>query len=89
LQVPLAEWRSDAEDNLLGALLLAGHFIIPEVSLFFSHKLFRGNRCIKINAMEFGAFDSPNLKPLATFGVNIGTSIILSYHFTLTFLRQN
>jgi len=34
-QVPLAEARNDAVDNLLGALTIAGHFIIPEVSLYF------------------------------------------------------
>eukprot|EP00158_Paraphelidium_tribonemae_P004258 Partr_v1_DN26665_c0_g1_i1_m69167 putative L-asparaginase len=70
-QVPLAEWRTDAEQNLLGALLMASHFPIPEVCLFCDNTLFRGNRCTKINALDFRAFDSPNLKPLAQTGVNI------------------
>lgn len=70
-QVPLSEWRTDAEQNLLGALLIAGHFVIPEVCVFFDNKLLRGNRAIKVNAMDFAAFESPNMKPLATFGVNI------------------
>ena len=34
-QVPLAEARNDAVDNLLGALTIVGHFIIPEVCLYF------------------------------------------------------
>ncbi|KAJ3226861.1 hypothetical protein HK099_003973 [Clydaea vesicula] len=70
-QVPLAEIRNDAVDNLLGALTIAGHFVIPEVGLFFSHRLYRGNRSSKVDAMNFHAFDSPNLKPLVTVGIDI------------------
>ena len=33
-QVPLAELRTDAIENLLGSLTIAGHFVIPEVKLF-------------------------------------------------------
>ncbi|KAJ1917161.1 hypothetical protein H4219_003351 [Mycoemilia scoparia] len=32
-QVPFSEVRNDAVENLLGALTIAGHFMIPEVSL--------------------------------------------------------
>lgn len=71
-QIPFSEVRNDAKDNFLGALTLAGHYIIPEVSLFFGNQLYRGNRVSKINAVDFQAFDSPNLKPLARLGVNIG-----------------
>eukprot|EP00842_Homolaphlyctis_polyrhiza_P000206 jgi/Hompol1/1186/HPOL_005530-RA len=73
-QVPLAEVRNDAVDNLLGALTIAGHFVIPEVGLFFDNKLFRGNRSSKVNAVEFNAFDSPNLRPLVNVGINIDVS---------------
>jgi lysophospholipase len=73
-QVPLSEIRTDALDNLLGALTIAGHFVIPEVGLFFDNKLFRGNRCSKVNAVEFNAFESPNLLPLVTVGINIDVS---------------
>ena len=31
-----------------GALLIAGHFAIPEVTLYFANKLLRGNRSIKV-----------------------------------------
>ena len=51
-------------DNLLGSLIVAGHFMIPEVCLFFNYKLFRGNRSIKISASAFAAFASPNAPPL-------------------------
>ena len=30
-QVPLAELRSDGRDNMLGAIYVAGHYVIPEV----------------------------------------------------------
>jgi lysophospholipase len=73
-QVPLSELRNDAVDNLLGALTIASHFVIPEVGLYFDNKLFRGNRCSKMNAIEFDAFDSPNLRPLVKVGINIDVS---------------
>lgn len=65
-QAPMMQLQTDAEDNLLGALIIAGHFMIPEVCLFFNFKLFRGNRATKISSDDFQAFASPNLPPLAT-----------------------
>jgi lysophospholipase len=75
-QVPITEIRNDAIDNLLGALTIAGHFVIPEVSLYFSNKLFRGNRSSKMDAIDFNAFDSPNLPPLVKVGINIGNATV-------------
>lgn len=40
-QVPLAAQRSDGVSNLLGALIIAGHYVIPEVCIFFHHNLVR------------------------------------------------
>ncbi|KAI9803803.1 MAG: hypothetical protein M1825_001683 [Sarcosagium campestre] len=65
-QAPIFELQNDATDNLLGSLVVAGHFMIPEVCLFFHHKLFRGNRTTKSSSSEFEAFSSPNHPPLAT-----------------------
>ena len=65
-QAPMLELQNDATDNLLGSLIIAGHFMIPEVCLFFNYKLFRGNRVTKISASDFSAFASPNFPPLAT-----------------------
>ena len=65
-QAPMMMLQSDAQDNLLGALVIAGHFMIPEVCLFFNFKLYRGNRATKVSADDFNAFASPNLSPLAT-----------------------
>ena len=69
-QIPITELRNDAVDNLLGALLVAGPYIIPEVVLFFGNKLFRGNRATKEDSLMMEAFNSPNMEPLAKFGVN-------------------
>lgn len=65
-QASIFALQSDAVDNLLGSLIIAGTFCIPEVCLFFHHKLYRGNRTTKVSATEFDAFGSPNLPPLAT-----------------------
>jgi len=65
-QAPIFELQNDATDNLLGSLIVAGHFMIPEVCLFFHHKLLRGNRATKVSASDFEAFSSPNFPPLAT-----------------------
>jgi len=70
-QIPLALHRNDGRENFFGALTVAGHYIIPEVLLFFDHKLFRGNRTTKYNSEDYDAFAAPNSKPLLTFGVKI------------------
>jgi lysophospholipase len=46
-QIPISELRNDAVDNLLGALLVAGPYLIPEVVIFFGNRLLRGNRATK------------------------------------------
>ncbi|KAJ1501950.1 hypothetical protein HMI55_003136 [Coelomomyces lativittatus] len=70
-QIPIMEVRNDAIENLLGALQIAGHFVIPEVTLFFNQKLFRGNRASKLDAIHLDAFDSPNFPPLVTMGIHM------------------
>jgi lysophospholipase len=70
-QIPLARVRNDAVDNLYGALLLAGHFEIPEVGIYFNRKLLRGNRAQKVDAQGLDAFRSGNLPPLVEFGLQI------------------
>jgi lysophospholipase len=68
-QIPLVEIRNDALDNLLGALMLAAHYQIPEVGLFFHGRLMRGNRTRKVDAAGLDAFASSNLPPLAELGI--------------------
>ena len=70
-QIPIAEARSDAIDNVLGALTIAGHYEIPEVCLYFDNKLLRGNRAQKIDASGFQAFQSGNYPPLVHVGIDL------------------
>jgi len=59
-QIPIAELRNDAVDNLLGSLLVAGPYLIPEVVIFFGNRLIRGNRSSKECSTYIQAFNSPN-----------------------------
>lgn len=70
-QIPLDHLRNDAIDNLLGALLLAAHEPVPEVTLYFRDTLYRGNRVQKVDASGFDAFNSGNWPPLAHWGITI------------------
>ncbi|KAF9265601.1 L-asparaginase [Marasmius fiardii PR-910] len=70
-QIPLSQLRNDATDNLMGALTIAGHYIIPECSLYFNHTLFRGNRVSKMSSYDLDAFESPNFVPLVKVGIDI------------------
>ncbi|KAI0748667.1 L-asparaginase [Daedaleopsis nitida] len=74
-QIPMSQLRNDAVDNLLGALVIAGHYIIPECCLYFNHTLFRGNRVSKMSSYDLNAFNSPNFPPL----VNVGIDIIVNW----------
>jgi len=69
-QIPLYELKSDGIDNFIGSLIIAGHFNIPEVLVYFDNKLIRGNRSTKLSSTEMGAFESPNFPPLGVMGVD-------------------
>jgi L-asparaginase len=70
-QLPFGQPRTDARGNLLTALLVAADPAIPEVTLLFGSRLLRGCRAVKVSADGFDAFDSPNLEPLGSAGVEI------------------
>ena len=70
-QIPLAELRSDGQQNLLNSLYVAANYPISEVSLFFNNTLYRGNRTTKAHADGFNAFASPNLSALLEAGIHI------------------
>jgi len=70
-QLPLAEIRNDARDNLLTSMMLAGSQPIPEVCLYFGTRLLRGNRSRKVSAGGLDAFASFNYPALGSAGVNI------------------
>jgi lysophospholipase len=69
-QIPISELRNDAVDNLLGSLIVAGTFLLPEVCVYFDNKLMRGNRSTKDSSSLLEAFNSPNMAPLARLDVN-------------------
>lgn len=70
-QIPIAQLRSDGQENLLNALYIAANYPIAEVGLFFNNKLFRGNRTTKLHADGFDAFASLNHAELLEAGINI------------------
>lgn len=85
-QAPMLELQNDATDNLLGSLIIAGHFVIPEVCLFFNYKLLRGNRVTKVSASDFAAFASPNF-PLATI-TSLKTNVSWELIYRPTHIEQ-
>ena len=75
-QLPIGDLRTDAKENLISSLQIAGlqknsKPVIREVGLYFEYKLFRGNRTTKVNAEHFKAFESPNYPALIESGVNL------------------
>lgn len=75
-QLPLGLPRSDAKNNLLTSIELAGmkregKSIINEVCLYFDYELLRGNRSKKIESDHFDAFHSENYPVLAEVGVDV------------------
>ena len=75
-QIPIGVLRTDGRENLITAIEIAGAHIggrpeVPEVSLYFQNRLFRGNRTTKQSAEELNAFRSYNYPALAEVGVNI------------------
>lgn len=75
-QLPLGQLRTDGKENLVTSIELAsaygkdGRARVPEVCIYFSGKLLRGNRSTKQNADGFDAFDSFNYPHLCDAGIN-------------------
>ena len=70
-QIPFEKVRSDARDNLIGALQLASRKDLHEVGVYFHNDLYRGNRTCKTDSSGFAAFQSPNYPALAQVGIDI------------------
>ena len=75
-QLPIGQLRTDGKENLVTSIELAatcdndGRPMVPEVCIYFSGKLIRGNRSTKQHADGFNAFDSFNYPHLCDAGVN-------------------
>ncbi len=88
-QLPIGQLRTDGKENLVTSIELAamknddGRAMIPEVCVYFSGRLLRGNRTTKINADGFYAFESFNYPHLCDAGVNFTfhSHHVLSPHF--------
>lgn len=75
-QLPISALRTDGKDNLITSIIIAaareyGKPVVPEVSLYFESKLYRGNRTTKLSAEHFNAFQSANYPYLAKAGVHL------------------
>lgn len=76
-QLPIGTIRTDAKENLITAIEIAGakdeagRAMVPEVAVYFEYRLLRGNRTVKVHAERFEAFRSPNWPALAEAGVRI------------------
>ena len=78
-QLPIGDLRTDAKENLITSIQIAGlqkhgRPVITEVGLYFEYKLYRGNRTTKVNAEHFQAFSSPNHAPLVESGVHLAVN---------------
>lgn len=93
-QIPLCKLRSDARDNLITSILIAGAGNVKEVCLYFGGKLMRGNRSTKASADGLIAFDSPSYHLLAEAGIDIKYNVSsllspsLKANFHLTEFKQ-
>ncbi|MFT7344706.1 MAG: L-asparaginase [Lentimonas sp.] len=76
-QLPIGTIRTDGKENLITSIEIAaakdesGEPRIKEVGVYFEYSLYRGNRCSKVSANQFEAFQSPNFPELAVAGVDI------------------
>ena len=75
-QVPLEDPRSDAMQNLVTAIQIAGSDLyniplVPEVCIFFRDHLLRGNRSRKLDASNYYGFSTPNYSNLGIAGSEI------------------
>lgn len=74
-QLPIGQLRTDGKENLLTSIELAAAFgedgrpMVPEVCIYFSGRLLRGNRSTKESADGFNAFNSFNYPHLCEAGV--------------------
>lgn len=67
-QIPLFEFRNDAERNIIDSVIVS-LLKIKEVLIVFGGKILRGNRSSKHSSTDFVAYNSPNYGPIGKIGV--------------------
>jgi L-asparaginase len=75
-QLPISQTRTDAVQNFINAIHIAGYKatdlpLIPEVVIVFADRIVRGCRASKVNAADWAGFNSPNFPLLGTIGEHI------------------
>jgi len=75
-QLPIIDPRTDAIQNLVNSMYIAGYKAvnldkIQEVSICFGSMLLRGNRSRKVSSLIWKGFESPNYPSLANFREDI------------------
>jgi L-asparaginase len=75
-QLPISHPRTDARQNFVNAVLIAGWkatelACISEVIVVFADKILRGCRTRKVTSIGWAGFDSPNYPPLGRIGEHI------------------
>lgn len=74
-QLPISHPRTDARQNFVNAVLVAGWKAIderiPEVVVVFADKILRGCRTRKVSSTAWAGFFSPNYPPLGHIGEHI------------------
>ncbi|HUU90083.1 MAG TPA: asparaginase [Phycisphaerae bacterium] len=82
-QLPICQTRTDAVQNFVNALYIAGYKatgfpLVPEVTICFGDVLLRGNRTRKVSTASWQGFDTPNFPKLGTIGehIRINTNLV-------------
>jgi len=94
-QLPIKHPRTDAIQNLISSIYLAGYKAvklpkIPEVVICFADLILRGNRVTKMSASTWKGFESPNFPPLGSIGeyINVRKDLILENRNKGTFFTE-
>ena len=83
-QLPISSVRTDAVQNFVNAMHIAGYKatelpLVPEVTICFGDSLLRGNRTTKVSTSSWQGFDSPNYPKLGTIGeyIKINADVVM------------
>ena len=69
-QIPMYEFRNDADKNVEEAIIFS-LYRIPQVVIVFGGEILRGNCTTKYSSISFKAYKSPNTHSLGKFGVHL------------------
>lgn len=70
-QIPLTQFSSDAQRNLIDAIRVAGETNIAESVIVFNSRVYRATRTTKLREYDLSAFETVNPFPLAEISKSI------------------